>query len=319
MKTKRAVLVKPGLFEIVQEDIFPADNEVLVKVAACGLCNWELNHWKGIIGECPQTLGHEWSGVVVDTGKSVTKIKSGDTITIIPDRLAGFAEYAVVQEENCYVLDGSVNLQHALGEPLKCVMTVLGATGVKAGDYGVIMGCGPMGLWCIQALSGHMLSALIAIDTNDYRLELAKKYGATHTINPKKENAVKYVEELTKGRMADFLIEGTGSPVVLESGIDYLKQGGNAHLVVMSSHEEPCREFDFRKALAKGISMHFAFPSYSASHEDDMRRAAAFINNGVFHSEDIITHRFKLEDINSAFKALESKPEGYIKGIVIPD
>ena len=64
MKTKRAILVKPGMFEISEIEIFPRPEELLVKIASCGLCNYELNHWRGLLGTCPQTLGHEWGGTV---------------------------------------------------------------------------------------------------------------------------------------------------------------------------------------------------------------------------------------------------------------
>ena len=81
MKTKRAILVEPGRFEIEELDIAPKPGQVLVKIEVCGLCNWEKNHWKGLLGKCPQSLGHEWAGTVVETG-GVVKLKPGDRIMI---------------------------------------------------------------------------------------------------------------------------------------------------------------------------------------------------------------------------------------------
>ena len=81
MKFKQAFLAEPGRFIIEEVDMEPAANQVMVKVASCGLCNWELNHWKGYIvkpGGYPFPLGHEFAGEVVKAGEAVTKFKVGD-------------------------------------------------------------------------------------------------------------------------------------------------------------------------------------------------------------------------------------------------
>ena len=69
MGSKRAVLVEPRRFEFETADVSPSPTQVLVKIAACGLCNWELNHWKGIITPYPMRLGHEWAGTIIETGR----------------------------------------------------------------------------------------------------------------------------------------------------------------------------------------------------------------------------------------------------------
>ena len=92
MKTKTAILVEPGKFEIQEREILLQPDEVLVKVEVCGLCNWELNHFKGLIGECPMTLGHEWAGIIEETGAQVTRLRKGDRVTVLPDKLEGFAQ-----------------------------------------------------------------------------------------------------------------------------------------------------------------------------------------------------------------------------------
>ncbi|MBQ7960335.1 MAG: zinc-binding dehydrogenase [Clostridia bacterium] len=316
---KRAYLVKERKFEIVEENIVPQKGQVLVKVEVCGLCNWELNFWKGTgdyYTNYPQVIGHEWAGTVVELGEGVTNYKVGDKVTVLPgDTFEGFAEYVAVNENECYKLSADAIFENSMGEPLKCISTVISAATPRIGDYGVVLGCGAMGLWCVQALCGNLLAGLIAIDIDDKKLELAKKFGATHTINSKTENAVERVMEITNGRMADFLIEGTGLESLLSSSADYLKLQGR--LVVMSSYEDICKEFDFRTIFYRGIDVKCAHPTHSDSPLNDMTRAVALINNNVFRNEEIITHRFKLEEINEAFEILENKPKGYIKGVVV--
>lgn len=174
MITKKAYLVKEKSFEIREEELTINDDQVLIQIKFCGLCNWELNHWKGTSEKFramyPDSPGHEWVGIVVETGKNVTNVQVGDAVT------------------------------------------VLRAAKPEAGDFGLILGCGPMGLWCTQALSGNLLGGLIEVDVDDAKLELAKKYGATHTINSKNEDVKEAVKKITNGRKCDFVIEGTGIP-----------------------------------------------------------------------------------------------------------
>ena len=318
MKSKRAYLVKERKFEIKTDDIYPEDNQVLVRVKICGLCNWELNFYKGIGGgfysSYPKVIGHEWSGVVVEKGKNVEEFEIGDKVTFLPGNFQGFAEYTAVDATNCYKLNPDIDFDNAMGEPLKCVLTVLSKAQPQAGDFGLILGCGPMGLWCIQGLKGNLLQGLIAVDIDDNKLELAKKFGATHTINSLKENVVEKIMEITGGTMCDFVIEGTGIPKLMETAFDYLRKAGR--LIIMSSYEKPFDSLDFRTAIKKSIQIFVAHPTSTKFQDDDMRRAVGLINNGTFNNKEIITHRFKLEEIDKAFETLENKPAGYIKGVI---
>ena len=153
------------------------------------------------------------------------------------------------------------------------------------------------------------------MDIDDEKLELARKNGATHTINSRNEDAAARIKEITDGLMADFVIEGTGIPDMLNEGDKYLKNRGR--LVIMSSHERAPKQFTFVPAFDRGISIIAASPSSSLDPEEDLRRASMLINKGTIHNEELISHRFMLEDINEAFHNLENKPKGYIKGIVV--
>jgi threonine dehydrogenase-like Zn-dependent dehydrogenase len=317
MHTRQAVLTAPKRFELREAELTPGQGQLLLKVAVCGLCNWEQNHWIGQLGTCPQTLGHEWAGTVAEIGAGVSGFAVGDRVTGMPDSLSGFADYLVVGAANCFKLAPEIETAHALGEPLKCVVTVMRAAAPEAGDVGVVLGCGPMGLWCLQGLAGKLLGALIAVDVSPAKLELARRSGATCLINPKAEDAVARIREISGGRMADFVIEGTGIPELMGEAANYLKTG-RGRLVLMSSHERAAREFDWRTVQNKGIAVAGAHPSYSLDQTDDMRRAVRLLNNGAFRMDGIISHRFPLDRIQEGFETLERKPADYIKGVVIP-
>ncbi|MDR2888999.1 MAG: alcohol dehydrogenase catalytic domain-containing protein, partial [Lachnospiraceae bacterium] len=203
MKFKRAFLVEAGRFEVmeIEENINP--NEVMVRIASCGMCNFDLNFWNGRLNfyGFPHRLGHEFAGTIVEVGEAVTNYKIGDKVSVLMRGFGGYSEYRAVVADRLQRLADDIDPKYALGEPQKCIMTVLRAIRPEAGDYGVVLGCGPMGLWTIMGLKGNYLGGLIAIDIDDEKLALAKKYGATHVINPQKEDVIGRLAEITNGHM----------------------------------------------------------------------------------------------------------------------
>jgi threonine dehydrogenase-like Zn-dependent dehydrogenase len=174
-----------------------------------------------------------------------------------------------------------------------------------------------MGLWAIQAIAGNMVPYLFAIDIDEEKLKLAKKFGATHTINPLKQNAEEYIAKITGGHMADFVIEGTGSPKTVKTAMQCLRKG-KGRLVLMSSYEHEDEGFNYKMAMEKSIEVRVAHGLYSNNEMDDMRRAVECLNSGAFKMDEIINHTFELNEIEKAFQTLENKPTGYLKGIVVP-
>lgn len=318
MITKRAVLTHPGHFEFEEKNLEPEEGEILVKVKVCGLCNWELNHFKGILGDYPLTLGHEWAGTVVKKGKDVTQFEVGDKVAVLPDTLEGFSEYAIAKAENCFLVNKEIPLESVLLEPIKCIVTVLRATSPEVGDFGVVVGCGPMGLWCTQILKSKMLAGLIAVDVDDGKLELAKRFGAIYTINSTKEDVEQRIREITNGHMADFVIEGTGIADMLEQSAHYLRVG-QGRLVLMSYYDRKAKEVDFRLFSDLSLKLLNPHPAYSQNPLEDARRAMELINRRAICQTGIITHKFRLNEIQKAFEELERKPKGYVKGIVVMD
>lgn len=314
MKGKLAVLVEPGRFEISEREFSPKDDEILVKVVSCGLCTWELFHWKGEYGSCPQVIGHEPAGIVVESGKNIAGFKPGDRITGL-EISQSFSEYVLANPKCLVKVPESINLKYAIGEPLSCIVNIVRATQVEVGDYVAVIGCGFMGLLCLSLLSGFV-KEIIAIDIKEYNLKLASDFGATVTINPKKENVEDRIKEITNGRGVDVAVEATGKVSGIEVGSKILKTT-RGKLILSGAHS---REDKYDPYLweEKGTIVLSVHPSYSLNQMDDLRRAIGMLEKGKFPMEKVVSHEFKLEDIQKAFKIHESKPEGYIKGLVIP-
>ena len=318
MKFRKAFLMEPGHFEVkdVEENI--NENQILIKVDSCGLCNWELNFWKGYLNFCgyPHPLGHEYAGTVVEVGSEVEDFKVGDKACSLGSNFGGFAEYVVCDADRSVKIPEHLDTRYVLGEPLKCIMTVLDQTAVKPGDYGVVLGCGPMGQWCIQGLAGNLMAGLIAIDVDDHKLEMAKKYGATHVINSKKENVEERLQEITDGHMADFVIEGTGIPELINDAMSYIRTNGRGRLIIMSAYERVANQVDLRMAVDRSLDIIVAHPGHSFDEVDDLRRAVTLLSKGTLNVKDLISHEFSLDEMDLAFQTLEHKPKDYLKGLV---
>lgn len=316
MKTRQAVLLEPGRFGFREVDLNPGPKQLLIKVAACGLCNWELTHWRGETGTCPQTLGHEWCGTVAALGEGVTKFKIGDHVVVQPGLgLAGFADYALNTEDLTFRLDDSVELRYAIAEPVKCTTTVVRAAAPEPGDYGMVVGTGPMSLWCIMALRRMGLRELIVAGRDEARLAVARKYGATRTVNLLAPDLTEQLCEITDGHFCDFIIEGTGRPGTLQKCFSWIRMT-QGRICYMSSATKA--EIDFHEAVERGCNIHFTHPSFSLDQAEDLRRAVLMINDGTYQIKDLITHEFKLADIQKAFEFYSRKPDGYLKGIITP-
>jgi threonine dehydrogenase-like Zn-dependent dehydrogenase len=180
-----------------------------------------------------------------------------------------------------------------------------------------MLGCGAMGLWCIQTLRGNIVNRLIAVDTDQGKLDLALRFGATSAVNASREDVAEAISALTDGRMADFAIEGAGITAQLGQAIRCVRRS-RGRVILMSSHESAAAAFDFRPAIERSVEIRVAHPSYSANEIDDLRKAVGLLNEGVFVLDRIVTHTFPLQKIQEAFQSLASKPKGFIKGIVIP-
>jgi len=313
MKTSIAVLTQPGQFEIQEQNIETTENQVLIKVAACGLCMYESYHFKGKIGTCPQILGHEAAGVVEAVGSAVKGFAKGDRVTGFAEKC--FATYAAARPEVLVKVPDSVTLEHALGEPLTCCVTSVRAATPEIGDYVLLTGCGAMGLLTLSGIAGKGCADIIAVDLVESRLALARELGATVTLNPSEVDAETEVMRMTGGRGVDVAVEASGAAPAFDLCAKTLREC-RARLIVVGYHGEPAT-YNLSH-LCRGTIVHTTHPGYSPDTMDDLRRAMIALEKGVFPMDRIVSHRFALEDIQQGFEAMIAKSDGYVKGIVVP-
>jgi 2-desacetyl-2-hydroxyethyl bacteriochlorophyllide A dehydrogenase len=313
---KIAVLTGPKKFEVQEELLSPLlPDEVLVQVAACGVCTSELDVWEGKAGGqiYPRYPGHEVSGIVVDMGKDVHGLTPGDHVAVLaPGR--GFAEYVVLKSKYCFPA-GDLPLELALAEPLACAVNTVELANISLSDDVVIIGAGFMGNLVQKLVAMQGPRRLIVADTRAEALERALRLGASHVVDPSRESLPDAVKALTDGRGADVSFEVVGAQAPLNLLGDVTRMSGK--VVIVGYHQGEPRQ------IPLGYWNWMAFQILNAHFREEttilrgMRIGMRLLTSGRMSLEGLVTHRFTLSDINKAFLTAHEKPEGFVKSTVV--
>lgn len=309
----------------------PGAGEVLVKVAACGVCHTDLHyldHGVATFKEPPMIPGHEISGVIEELGSGVSKWNKGDHV-IIPAVLTcgyceacrrgrenicqnmlmvgnnidgGYAEYIAVPAKDLISLPKHLDIVNcsiiadALSTPFHAVVN---RGEVRPGQVVSVFGCGGVGINVVQfaVLAG---ARVIAVDLSDEKLELAKKLGAYAVFNAKDEKVDKAIRKATGG--CDIAFEVIGRPKVMLQAMATLKTGGrfvmvgySADDVALSAARIMYREMDIRGSLG--------------CRPVDYNTIVELVDQGRVALAPLISNRYLLKDINKAFDDMrQGKP-----------
>jgi threonine dehydrogenase-like Zn-dependent dehydrogenase len=309
-----AALDGPRRFVIEEVDVpAAAHDEVLVKVAACGVCASELEPWlEGPSAGSQRYPGHEVSGVVVETGSAVSDLATGDRVGVwVTER--GYAEYVAVKADQCRRA-GDGPLEEALAEPLACAANAVELADVRLADDVVVVGAGFMGNLVQKFVALRGVRNLVVADTRPDALERAAAMGATRVVDVTQESLPEVVKELTGGRGADVAFECTGTQAALSGIGDIVRMSGK--LAVVGYHQGAAREVPmaFWNWMAFTIvNGHFRELSTIMR---GMTIGMRLLESGVLSMEGMVSHRYSLDEINEAFRALEEKPSGFVKAVV---
>ncbi len=313
---KIAMLTGPKEFEIRDEPRpTPLPDEVLVQVAACGVCTGEMDMWEGKAGNqmYPRYPGHEVSGTVVEVGKDVNGFAPGDRVAIwVLSR--GFAEFVTVKARYCFSAR-ELPLDLALAEPLACAVNAVELANVSLSDDVVIIGAGFMGNLVQKLVSMQGPRHVIVADTRVDALERAQRLGATQVVNVLSESLPESVKALTEGQGADVSFEVTGAQGPLSMLGDVTRMSGK--VVIVGFHQGEPRQ------IPVGYWNWMAFNILNAHFREEatvlrgMRIGMRLLTSGRLSLEDLVTHRFPLSEINQAFLAAHEKPAGFVKSTVV--
>jgi 2-desacetyl-2-hydroxyethyl bacteriochlorophyllide A dehydrogenase len=330
-KMKAAVFYGPRNIQINEIPVpKPNEDEVLIKVKYTGICGSDLHVYKGTSPEpmAPNpVLGHELGGEVVETGKNVTEFKPGDRVGVEPligcgrcayclegkyhlcsklqligmERQGGFAEYAVAPKDKAYILPDFITYQEAaLLDSLAVGVHTINRAGVTLGSTAALFGCGTMGLLLLQLISLAGASRIIAVDLNDAHLVIARKVGATETINPVKTDPVQYILNATANGGGDFTFESVGGTApTFSQSLKVVRKGGSMSFQGIFSENMPVSLWEI---LSKEVNI---LPAWSYARWGNISEYALALNimaSGKIITKQILSKEFSLLDISDAFE-----------------
>lgn len=292
------------------------DDELLITIKACGVCHSELHQWEEKVPglDYPRFIGHEASGIVKSAGKKIKKFKEGDRVALWVF-CKGFAEEVTVKENQVFPIADDITFEEALAEPISCTTNGLLKTNVQLADTVALIGTGFMGLILLQQLKHQGVSKLIAIDIREEILNTANQLGADIVLNPAKVEVPEEIRKLTDGKGVDVAFEVGGVQQTLDMLSQITRMEGK--IVIFGYHpgKRVINDLGYWNWMAYNIiNGHFRNMDTIL---DGSRRGMEMLNKKLINMKPLITHKYKLSEIENAFMAAKNKPEGFIKAVVV--
>ena len=340
-KIKAAVLVaQRAPLEVVELDL-PEElsfGQVLVKVHYSGICGAQINEIEGAKGPdkfLPHLLGHEGSGTVVAAGRGVKRVKPGDRVVMHWRQADGvqaevpayawngrkvnagwvttFNNYAIVSENRITPIPHDFDLR--LAPLLGCaVTTAIGVVNndahVKIGQSVVVFGVGGVGLNIAQAAALVSAHPIVGIDLVDGKLDMARRFGATHCINSAKVGDLAAKIRMIVGNAgADVVVDTTGNARVIEQAYELTHADGKTILVGVPKKGDNISIYSLPLHFKKVLT---GSHGGSAEPHVDIPRYIRLMQAGKLSLAGLVTHEFKLEQINEAIAVMRSAEAGRV-------
>lgn len=330
---KTASVKEPSVISVdeTQKPVLES-GDILVQMHACGICGSDLEKVFGQYGQPSMRLGHEPAGVVVEVGSDVTEFAKGDRVfthhhvpcydchycnhgyetmckkysetNLSPCGLS--EEYVVpawnVAHGGVLKISDSLSFEEAaMIEPLACCVRAWNKFSYKEGDSAAIFGVGPTGMMHVMLAQAKKFSKIFCFDVNDFRLDFAKKFNITDSINSMDENRKQKILDETENRGVDVAIVATSSLKALEDAIDMVRKGGAVMMFGVPS-KGAMMNLDMSKVYSKEITL---VTSYAAS-DADTKEALEIIESGQIDVKQLITHTYPIDDTQKAFEHAKS-------------
>jgi L-iditol 2-dehydrogenase len=322
-------------------EIGPRD--ALVKMYRCGICSGDVTPWY-IRCKAPIVVGHEPAGIIEALGDEVGSLSIGDRVFVHHHAPCyrcrhcrrsnftmcatwkkthldpgGIAEYVRVPEINLrydtLVLPDQVSFDDGtLIEPVACSVKAIEKVNIRPGDVVLIIGLGFMGQLNGMVARHYGAKTIIGADMVPYRLDKALELGMDHVVHVEQEDLTKAVEKLTEGFKADVVIVGPGSVPAMQTGLTCAGKGGTV-LFFMSSPEDAVLSF-------KPFDIYFDEITIVCSYScgpNDTRMALDLITSGVITADQVVTHRFPIEETEKGIQVTAAAGDSLKTLITIHD
>ena len=322
----------------------PARDELLIEVAACGICGSDVHGYDGSTGRRipPIVMGHEAAGVVKAVGADVTDYKPGDRVTFDSTvycgrceyclkgevnlcnqrqvigvscaeyrRAGAFAEFLTIPARIAYRLPESFSFaEAAMLEAVSVALHGVAISAMQGGETVLVIGAGMIGLLLLQAARVAGCSRVFVSDVDATRLELADKLGATATFLTSGAPLTEAMLQLTGGAGVDVVLEAVGREETIATGIDCTRKGGTVTLV---GNISPHIMLPLQKVVSRQIRL-----QGSCASAGEYPQAIALITSGAIRVESLITAVARLSEGPSWFARLHAREPNLMKVVLDP-
>lgn len=318
----------------------PRGGEVVMKVARCGVCHTDINNRSGM---SPRErygfiIGHEFSGVVTAVGDGVQTVRTGDrgiTHQIIGCGICrkcvrggqlqcehyrelgngldgGFAEYCVMPEKSFFRLPDHVTFeQGTMVEPLANALCALRNAEIMPGDTVVVIGPGPIGIMMVRMAILMQAGSVVLVGTRDARLEMGRRFGASHIVNIRESGAEAHLlQDILGGRGADAIIDASGSISGLELAFKCAVRGSR---VCLEGSIDPGDRIDFSP---HEFPSNAQFKKIAGWRTVDFRDALTAISDGQIDVDPLITHILPFAEWEKGFDLATHNKDDAIKVVL---
>lgn len=297
-----------------------AEGEVLVRMEYLAVCGSDLKFYDRELptDSYPLPPGrpcHECVGTVEKS--TVAEFTSGQRVIALV-RSGGLVERATVPADSLVALPDDTTIDPALWvlcQPMGTVMYAVDRLGSVLGKRVVVVGAGPIGLCFVDLLVRGGATQVIVTDVHDYRLDVARRIGATHVVNAAREDVTKRVTEITGGQMADVSIEACGLKETYHQVFDVLRVQGTV-IIFGIPHLEDVIPFDWSAAYSKLPNL--VVTNSAAAHERGRFVATCvdLVAQGRLDLSYLMTERFDWRDVPRAFDSYASQKDRSLKGVI---
>ncbi len=319
-------------------------DEVLIRIKAAAICGSDVHGLDGSTGRRipPVVMGHEASGVIVETGKAVRDFRPSDRVTFDSTVYCGecfhcrrgevnlcdsrrvlgvscgeyrrdgtFAEYVVVPQRILYRMPDNLDFIGAsIAEPAAVAAHAAAITPIAMGDSKVVVGAGLIGLLLLQILRAHSPGLIAALDTDPDRREAALKAGADFAFDPALPETAQALLELTAGRGFDRSFEAVGATVPIKTAIAATRKGGSVTLI---GNVSPTVEIPLQSVVTRQISL-----LGSCAMAGEYPLALDLLSNGKIDAKAIVSAVAPLSSGAEWFGRLYAREKGLLKVVLEP-
>jgi threonine dehydrogenase-like Zn-dependent dehydrogenase len=295
----------------------PKEGELLVRMEYFSVCGSDLRTYDRVFPEeeYPLRLGapcHECVGIVEESLDD--RFKKGQRVIAL--QAGGLLEYAAVPANRAVAVpDMGDPASWVLCQPVGTVVYSVRQMGNVLGKRVVIIGQGPIGLSFTDLVVRQGARQVIVADLHDYRLEMSKKLGATHTINAARENVVEAVRDITGGALADITVEACGRPEAAHQIFECLRMQGTV-IVFGLAHDEPTFPFNWQLLEDKLPRLIATNSARSGDMPEAVETVVDLVSQGRMSVSHLLTHRMDWKDVTKAYEMYSNKHDNSLKVVM---